>query len=352
MHHDAVPSASRRSSSQDSPSARSRHVIWLCLGLAATNLAAWSWALAMFHDRPVLLGTALLAWGLGLRHALDADHIAAIDGATRKLVQEGQRPLSVGLFFALGHSTVVVLALGAVALAAGTAGALERIGAVGGVVGGIVSILFLFAVAAMNLVIGLGVWRTLRRVRAGRAWMSTELERLGAIGPLARLFRPLFRLVGRSWQMYPLGFLFGLGFDTAGAVAVLGVAAARAAEGLPIWSIMVLPVLFTAGMALVDTADGLLMVRACDWAFAEPGRRLRYNLAITVVSAVVAAAIGTVQALRMLEEELGVHTVFAAATGVLDEHSGLVGVSIVLVFLGLWLASMAMSRGRAAGARG
>ncbi|HTW70489.1 MAG TPA: HoxN/HupN/NixA family nickel/cobalt transporter, partial [Acetobacteraceae bacterium] len=185
--------------------------------LIAANVAAWVWALAIFRHYPVLLGTALLAYSFGLRHAVDADHIAAIDNVTRKLMQDGKRPVAAGFFFSLGHSTIVVLA--SIAIAATATAFKDRFDAlqnVGGVIGTLVSVLFLLAIAAMNVVILGTVYRTFRQVKAGAPYVDEDLNMLLAgRGLLARLFRPMFRLIRRSWHMYPLGFLFGLGFDTA-----------------------------------------------------------------------------------------------------------------------------------------
>ena len=189
--------------------------------LIAANLGVWAWALYTFREHPVLLGTALLAYSFGLRHAVDADHIAAIDNVTRKLMQEGKRPVTVGFWFSLGHSTVVVLA--ALAIAVTTTELASHFDAfkdIGGIVGTSVSTLFLFVIAAMNIVILAGIWRTFRHVRAGGAFADKDFDLLlNSRGLLARLFRPLFRLVSKSWHMLPLGFLFGLGFDTATEVA-------------------------------------------------------------------------------------------------------------------------------------
>ncbi len=218
--------------------------------LAAANLAAWTWAWAAFHDRPTLLGTALLAWVFGLRHAVDADHIAAIDNIVRQQMQEGRHAQTVGLWFSLGHSTIVVLA--SLAIAATTAamqGRLEAIKEIGGVIGTLVSASFLLAIAAANLVILLGVWRSFRQFRRNGRLDEDALDMLLAgRGLLARLFRPLFRAVTRNWHMYPLGFLFGLGFDTATEVGLLGISATQASQGMSPWQAMVFPALFTAGM--------------------------------------------------------------------------------------------------------
>ncbi|PRZ53321.1 HoxN/HupN/NixA family high-affinity nickel-transporter [Paraburkholderia fungorum] len=192
--------------------------------LIALNVLAWTWAVVAFRNHPLLLGTALLAYGFGLRHAVDADHIAAIDNVTRKLMQEKKRPVAVGFFFSLGHSTVVVLASVAVAI---TASAMQtrfdHYKEIGGVIGTLVSALFLFAIALMNLIILKSIYSAWRHVRNGGKYVEDDFDMLLADrGFLSRLFRPLFRLITRSWHMYPLGFLFGLGFDTATEIGLLG----------------------------------------------------------------------------------------------------------------------------------
>ncbi|HET7566237.1 MAG TPA: HoxN/HupN/NixA family nickel/cobalt transporter, partial [Gemmatimonadaceae bacterium] len=270
--------------------------------LVAGNIAAWVVAVVAFRRYPVLLGAALLAYGFGLRHAIDADHIAAIDNVTRKLMQDGQRPVTVGLYFSLGHSTVVVLASVAIAITAmALKGRFAALHAVGGVIGTLTSALFLLLIAVMNLFIFAAVSRTFRRVRAGGAYIEEELDTLLAGGGLlARIFRPLFGMVRRSWHMYPLGFLFGLGFDTATEIGLLGISAAEASKGMSVWSILVFPALFTVGMSLVDTTDGILMLGAYGWAFTKPIRKLYYNMTITFVSVVVALLVGGIEALGLL----------------------------------------------------
>ncbi len=314
--------------------------------LLGLNLAAWVWALVLFRHQPVLLGTALLAYGFGLRHAVDADHIAAIDNVTRKLMQQGKRPVSVGFFFALGHSSVVLLAAAAIA---GTAKALasqmDIAKSVGGVVGTLVSALFLFAIAAMNLVILRAVWRTFRHVRQGGVYVEADLDLLlNSRGLLARLFRPLFRLVTKGWHMFPLGFLFGLGFDTATEVALLGISATEAAKGLSLWSIMVFPTLFTAGMSLIDTTDGVLMLGAYNWAFVKPMRKLYYNLTITVVSVVVAVVIGGIEALGLIGDQFGLGGWFWDGIGALNDNFGSLGFIIIGIFIAAWIVSLVVYR--------
>jgi high-affinity nickel-transport protein len=317
--------------------------IVICGLLVAANVAAWIWALVAFRHHPALLGTALLAYSFGARHALDADHIAAIDNVTRKLMQDGKRPLGVGLYFSLGHSAVVVLASMALAALAGSE--LAGVKAVGSVVGTLVSTLFLFAVAIANLFVLVAVYRSFARVRRGGAYVEEDLDGiLAQRGLLGRLFRPIVGLVGASWQMFPLGFLFGLGFDTATEVGVLGITAAEASHGLSLWSILVFPALFTVGMSLIDTADGLLMLGAYGWAFARPLRRLYYNLTITFISVAVAVVIGGIEALGLIVEALGLEGRFWSAIGSLSSDFGDLGLLIVGIFAASWAVSLLIYR--------
>jgi nickel/cobalt transporter (NiCoT) family protein len=314
--------------------------------LAAFNVLVWVWALASFWRFPVPLGTALLAYSLGLRHAVDADHIAAIDNVTRKLMQRGERPVSVGLYFSLGHSTVVVLASIFVALAAATFKTqLESVHAIGGVIGTLVSAAFLLAIAAVNLTIFFGVLRAFRHVCAGGSYVEEDMDLLLAKGGfLARIFRPLFAMVTRSWHMYPLGFLFGLGFDTATEIGLIGISAAEASKGLPIWSILVFPALFTAGMTLIDTTDSVLMVGAYGWAFLKPIRKLYYNLTITAVSIVVAVVVGGIETLGLIGSQLSLSGRFWQTIGSLNDNFGTLGYLIIGIFIISWVISLAAYR--------
>jgi len=314
--------------------------------LVVFNVLAWLWALAAFHDHPVLLGTALLAYSFGLRHAVDADHIAAIDNVTRKLMQEGKRPVTVGFFFSLGHSTIVVLASAAVAASAlAFKQEFETVHQVGGVIGTLVSAFFLLAIAVMNIVIMAGVYRTFQRVKAGGCYVEEDLNALLAgRGFLARLFRPLFAMIRHSWQMYPLGFLFGLGFDTATEIGLLGISAAEASKGLPVWSILVFPALFTAGMSLADTIDSILMLGAYGWAFVKPIRKLFYNMAITAVSVVVAVLVGGIEVLGLLSDKLNLQGSVWDFVGALNDNFGAIGYLIIGVFAASWLISTIIYR--------
>jgi nickel/cobalt transporter (NiCoT) family protein len=310
--------------------------------LIAINVAAWAWALAAFHDYPVLLGTAFLAYGFGLRHAVDADHIAAIDNVTRKLMQEGKRPIAAGFYFSLGHSTVVVLAsIGVAITAAAFKEQLESFQTVGGAIGTAISAAFLLLIATINVVILVNVYRVFCRVKNGNAVGDEELNLMTAGGGVfARACRSLFRLIGASWHMYPLGFLFGLGFDTATEVGLLGISAAEASGGLSMWSILVFPALFTAGMTLIDTTDSILMVGAYGWAFVKPIRKLYYNLTITFVSVVVAVIVGGVEALGILAEKFGFRGGLWDAVSSLNDNFGALGYLIIGIFAASWLVSL------------
>ena len=314
----------------------------LILLLAAVNVAAWGWALAAFHAYPLLLGTAALAYSFGLRHAFDADHIAAIDNVTRKLMQDGKRPIGAGLFFSLGHSTIVIALSVAIAMFSSVLqGRLDAFKSFGAVAGALVSATFLLAIAIANVFVLASTWRAFQRVHASAS--PTEIDPTLGGGLMARLFRRLFATVVHSWAMYPIGLLFGLGFDTAPEVGLLGISATQAAQGLPIWSILVFPALFTAGMTLVDTADSILMLGAYGWAFVEPQRKLFYNLTITATSILVACLVGGLEVLNLVGDQLGLTGGggFWGAIGALNDNFGALGYVLVGVFALAWGASWA-----------
>jgi high-affinity nickel-transport protein len=318
--------------------------------LIAANLGAWAWALIAFRHYPLLLGTALLAYGFGLRHAVDADHIAAIDAVTRKLMQTGKRPLGVGLSFSLGHSTIVILATIGIAWTAHSLhGRFETFKAVGGMIGTLVSATFLLVLAGVNLVILRDVWRRYRHVQRGGELPAQTPDSIAPAGLLSRALRPLFRLVTKSWHMYPVGVLFGLGFDTATEIGLLAIAASEAGKGLPLYSILVFPALFTAGMTLVDSTDNVLMVHAYGWAMDDPKRKLYYNGSITFVSAVVAIVIGGVEALGLLSDKLGWNGGIWAAVVSVNERFGALGYGIVAAFIACWFGSVLFHRWRRPG---
>ena len=318
-------------------------VVGMYVFLALANLALWGLAIAAFHNYPLLLGTSFLAYSFGLRHAVDADHIAAIDNVTRKLMQQGERPVGVGLFFSLGHSTIVFGLSAAVAMTAmAIKDKFDAFENFGNIAGTLISSSFLFAIAVMNIMILVSVFRTFHRVKAGGVYADEDLNLLlTKRGFFSRVFRGLFWLINHSWQMYPVGVLFGLGFDTATEVGLLGISAAEASKGLPIWSIMVFPALFTAGMALIDTTDSVLMLGAYAWAFAKPLRKLYYNITITSVSVLVALIVGGVEALGLVQGELNLSGPFWAPIASLNDNFGLLGYVIIAIFMVSWIVSVA-----------
>jgi high-affinity nickel-transport protein len=312
--------------------------------LVSFNVFVWVWAMSAFGQRPVLLGTALLAYGFGLRHAFDADHIAAIDNVVRKLVQEKRRPYTVGLFFSLGHSTVVVIAALLVGLtAAGVNNQLNGIHLIGGVIGSVVSAGFLLTVGFANLLVLRNIWAAFSRLRDGDTISSDDVDGLApGSGVMTRLLRRTFALVSRSWHMYAVGFLFGLGFDTATEIGVLGITAAQATHQGSVWTILVFPMLFTAGMSLVDFTDSVLMTKAYGWATIHPIRKLWYNLTITATSVVVALVIGGLEALGLIADKLGLSGGFWGLVGRMNNELGLLGFGIVGFFAVAWLVSFAV----------
>ncbi|HEY3981086.1 MAG TPA: HoxN/HupN/NixA family nickel/cobalt transporter [Streptosporangiaceae bacterium] len=291
-------------------------------------------------------GTGILAYTLGMRHAFDADHIAAIDNTTRKLVGEGKRPLSVGFFFSLGHSSVVfvlalLLNLGIRALDAQVKDAGSQLQHTTNIVGTLVSGFFLFLIAAMNVVILAGILKVFREMRAGR-YDDQELERqLNNRGLMNRFLGPLARRIDAPWKMYPIGFLFGLGFDTATEVALLVLAGTAVVSGLPFYAVLSLPILFAAGMSLFDTADGCFMNFAYDWAFARPVRKVYYNITITALSVFVALFVGAVEILGLVGQEsnlTGPGWSWLANFNINTAGFVIVGVFVVtwVVALGVW----------------
>lgn len=311
--------------------------------LGVLNVGAWGWAFAVFGGHPTLLGTAFLAYVLGLRHAVDPDHIAAIDNVTRKLLDDGQTPVSVGLWFALGHSTIVVLAAAAIAIAT-THLPLDGLKELGGTLGTAASAGFLLLIGITNLVIAGNVWRAFQRVRRTGRHEDETVEAAIGTGILARVLRPLFRLVSRPWHMYPLGFLFALGFDTATEVSLFGMSAVEAGKGAGFWSVLVYPALFTAGMAAVDATDGVLMLGAYGWAYVKPMRKLVYNLVITITSVVVALVIGGLEALHLIGSRLGLEGRFWSAIDRLNDDLTTMGFAVVALFATSWLVAWLVYR--------
>ncbi len=302
---------------------------------------------------PVLFGLGFLAYTLGLRHAFDADHIAAIDNIVRKLAQQQRNPLGVGFYFSLGHSTVVlVMALAAGVIARWGEGAVPHLQQLGGVLATTVSGAFLIAIGFINLVIWTDVLLIFRSIRQAHPGGTGEHLLLSG-GIVVRLARPLFRLVNRSWHVYAIGFLFGLSFDTATEIALLALSAGAATSALSPAGILALPLLFTAGMSLMDTADGVFMTTAYRWAFNTPLRKVFYNLTVTGLSVVAALVIGVTELTQALSHELRLTTGFWGWFQNVD--FGTVGYAMVGLFVltlslsfGIWKALRIEERSRAA----
>ena len=288
-------------------------------------------------------GAGLLAYTFGLRHGVDADHIAAIDNTTRKLLHEGKRPTTVGPWFSLGHSTVVcALAIGSALAASALAGALPVIRQVGTVIGLVISGGFLYLIGAINLVIAIEVYRIFRALRTRRL-NEAELEhQLQNRGFMNRYFGRMFRLVETPRQVYPIGVLFGLGFDTASEIFLLALVAVLSVALAPVYVVLLLPLLFTCGMVAVDTADGAAMRYAYGWAFRRPIRKVFYNLTVTVISVLVAFVIGTVELLQVLSHELHLVGPFWTALDRLDFET--LGYVVVATFLVAWGVATAYYR--------
>jgi len=290
-------------------------------------------------------GTGVLAYTLGMRHAFDADHIAAIDNTTRKLVQDGKRPLSVGFFFSLGHSTIVfVMALllnfGIRALDAQVKNDSSGLHNATGIIGTTVSGTFLYLIGLLNLVVLIGIIRVFREMRQGK-YSDEELERqLDSRGMMNRFFGGYAKRIDTPWKMYPVGVLFGLGFDTATEVALLVLAGTAVVSGLPFYAILSLPILFAAGMCLFDTADGCFMNFAYDWAFARPVRKVFYNLTITGLSVFVALFIGTIEILGLIGQEYNLSGGFWTFMGNFDINKA--GFVIVGIFVLTWAIALSI----------
>jgi high-affinity nickel-transport protein len=309
------------------------------------HVVGWGLLLAVARDYPALLGLGGLAYSFGLRHAFDADHISAIDNTTRKLLQDRKRPVGVGFFFSLGHSTVVLviaLLLGftvraVVESVVSDDGQLRN---VGGLIGTSVSGLFLLLIGLLNLIILLDILAIFHRMRSGHYTSATLEQQLVNGGVLTRVFQRLFKLITASWQMYPIGFLFGLGFDTASEVALLAISAGAATQGLPFTAVVSLPIVFASGMCLMDTTDGAFMAKAYSWAFSNPVRKLFYNLTMTGLSVFVAVFVGMIELTQIFIQLLGLEG------GVWDAIAGLdlgaLGFVIVASFVGAWVAAFAI----------
>jgi high-affinity nickel-transport protein len=313
------------------------------LGAAVLGLHVVGWGLFLYYSgqyRP-LVGLGLTAYLFGLRHAFDADHIAAIDNTTRKLLSDGKRPVGVGFFFSLGHSTIVLSLTMALALGARTVNSgVPALHDYGSYVGASVSGAFLWIIGVLNLIVLVDILRIFREMKTGSYDGERLEQRLHERGLMGRFFGRFFRLIDHSWQMYPLGLLFGLGFDTATEVGLLALAAGVATHSVPILAILALPILFAAGMSLMDTLDGAFMSQAYGWAFSNPIRKIYYNITVTMLSVVVALAIGTVELLQVISMKLALSGGAWDTVNALDFET--LGYAIVGLFLVMWATSVAV----------
>ncbi len=317
-------------------------------GLHLVGFAVFILFVVPSHYKGLGIGVAAVAYTLGLRHAFDADHISAIDNTTRKLMNEGKRPLSIGFWFSLGHSTIVVatgvgIVVGERAVYGAVSNSHTTLEQFGATFGTIVSATFLYLIALLNLVILAGIFRVFRSMRNGD-YDEAELERqLQNRGLMYRFFGRWMRTISREWQMYPVGVVFGMGFDTATEVALLATTALLATQHLPFYAILCLPVLFTAGMTLMDTLDGIFMNFAYSWAFLNPVRKVYYNLAITGLSVAICFFIGTIEVLSLLPTKInGLHGGFWDWTVALDINKA--GFVIVGMFILTWAGALAFWR--------
>jgi high-affinity nickel-transport protein len=342
-----APAIPEETMSQDRSGTRLSRPEWLRLtgfGAAVAALHALGWGLFFYYAGrdPALAGLGVLAYSFGLRHAFDADHIAAIDNTTRKLLGQGKRPLGVGFFFSLGHSTIVFSLAGVLAVAA--AGVKARIPGLqhyGATIGAGISGMFLWTIGILNLLVLLDIVRISREIKRGHYDRERLEERLLDRGFMNRfLLGRFFRLITKSWQMYPLGILFGLGFDTATEVGLLALAAGVASHAVPLQAVLSLPILFAAGMSLMDTADGAFMSQAYGWAFSNPVRKVYYNITVTSLSITVALAIGSVELLQVLAGRLGLDTGVWAWLNALNFEN--LGYGVVGLFVLTWATSAAI----------
>ncbi|MCS7462294.1 HoxN/HupN/NixA family nickel/cobalt transporter [Paenibacillus doosanensis] len=288
---------------------------------------------------PAFWSLGLLAYTFGLRHAFDVDHIAAIDNTVRKLIQQKRNPLGVGFYFSLGHSSVVFLMVLAIALSIKwLQDRMPVMQEVGGIIGTTVSGAFLVIIGLINLVILLNLYQVFRKLRSTGIHNEQLEDMLDSRGLFSRLLKPMFRLINRSWHVYPLGFLFGLGFDTATEIGLLAISASAAKTSIPVFGIIALPLLFAAGMSLMDTADGMFMTKAYRWAFTSPIKKLYYNVTVTTVSVIAALIIGMVELIQVLSDKLQLEGSFFLWINELD--FGDFGYLLVALFLLAWIVSV------------
>jgi nickel/cobalt transporter (NiCoT) family protein len=316
------------------------------LAVAALHVAGWGLFLWYSGRYPALAGLGVLAYTFGLRHAFDADHIAAIDNTTRKLLQQGKRPLGVGFFFSLGHSTIVLSLTAGLAIAAGNVKSqIPVLQTYGGTIGAGVSGTFLWIIGVLNLIVLLDILRIYGEIKRGHYDRERLEERLQDRGFMNRFFLGrFFALISKSWHMYPLGILFGLGFDTATEVGLLALAAGVASHAVPLLAVLSLPILFAAGMSLMDTVDGAFMSQAYGWAFSNPIRKVYYNITVTSLSVTVALAVGSVELLQVFVNGFGLESGFWGWLNAVNFEN--LGYGIVGLFLVTWLGSVVIWKTR------
>ncbi|TWE12296.1 HoxN/HupN/NixA family nickel/cobalt transporter [Rudaeicoccus suwonensis] len=336
-----------------------RSLLGMTLAVLALHIIGWGTLIGLVaprhfsmgidagHAQVFGIGLGVTAYTLGMRHAFDADHIAAIDNTTRKLLNDGRRPMSVGFWFSLGHSSVVfglcfLLALGLKALAGPVENGNSTLHTVTGIIGTSVSGTFLWIIGVLNLFALIGIVKVWRRARTGELDEAALEHHLNSRGFFNRFLGGMTRSVRKPWQMYPIGFVFGLGFDTATEVSLLVLAGGAATMSLPWYAILTLPVLFAAGMSLLDAADGVFMSKAYGWAFAKPLRRLYYNATVTWLSVFVALVIGTIELSSVVSDQLNWSSGPVAALGSIDLDG--VGFVIVGVFVATWLLAVLVWR--------
>ena len=315
-------------------------ILAIFAAIAIVTVLAFSAEFAIGKITVVLAGLGIVAYVFGLRHGVDADHIAAIDNTTRKLMQEGKRPYTVGMWFSLGHSTVVVaLIVGLVFATRAVATNIPALQSAGSVIGTMVSGSFLWIIGLINAVIVVGIYKIFQELKKGKLNQAELDKLLENRGFMNRFFRPLFKIISEPWHIYPIGVLFGLGFDTASEVALIAISVGiGVSTSIPIYYVLILPLLFTCGMVTVDTADGVAMRLAYGWAFLNPLRKIYYNLTVTVTSVLVAWAIGTVELLQVLSTELKFTGGFWTWLNALDFE--IIGFGIIAIFVVSWTVSL------------
>ncbi len=314
-------------------------VILIFSVLAAITVIGFSAEFIVGQIAVVLAGLGIVAYVFGLRHGVDADHIAAIDNTTRKLMQEGKRPITVGMWFSLGHSTVVIVFIIALILATRTVTAnIPVLESAGSIIGTAVSGSFLWIIGFINAIILIGIYKIFQSLKQGKInqeELDTLLEKRGFMN---RFFRPLFKLISKPWHIYPVGVLFGIGFDTASEIALIAISVGvGVSTNIPLYYVLILPLLFTCGMVTVDTADGIAMRLAYGWAFLNPVRKIYYNLTVTIMSVLVAWAIGTAELLQVLSTELNFSGYFWSWLQALDFE--IMGFGILAIFAISWVVS-------------